>query len=405
MRRRLVLAGAVLVLAVVAMAAVARLTAPAERWGRVERRDLVLGIEVEGELEAVESDALGPPQLNEVWSFKIARMAPEGQEVAAGFPVLTFDTTQLQQELQQKSTERDQAEKELEKKERDIEIERRDLQLQRADAEARLRRAKLKTDVPAEVEKRHELEKARIDRRLAELEIRSLDSTLEHLAIQSKAELDALRGTRDRAAARVQEIEEAIGRMTVTAPRAGTVIYKTNWQGEKKKVGDTAWRAETVVEIPDLGRMQASGQVDEALAGRLAVGQPVDLRLDAHPDRTYRGRVESIQRTVQRKSVRSPLKVVALTIVLDETDPQRMRPGMRFRGTIEAERVADTLVVPEEAIIPTPEGGVVIVGTPFGRRQVEPTFGRRNAELFEVLDGLDEGDRLLLGGSSVEPSS
>ncbi len=53
-------------------------------WVRVERRDLVIGVEIEGELQAVDSADLGPPALRSVWDFKISFMASEGSEVAAG---------------------------------------------------------------------------------------------------------------------------------------------------------------------------------------------------------------------------------------------------------------------------------------------------------------------------------
>ncbi|RMH16332.1 MAG: HlyD family efflux transporter periplasmic adaptor subunit [Acidobacteria bacterium] len=375
-------------------------------WLPVERRDLVIGVEVEGELEAVESAAIGPPQIPEMWNFKISFLVPEGTEVEAGQPVVGFDASQLEQELQSKIAEREAAEKELEKLLTDLENERRDKELQLAEAEARLRKASLKLEVPADVASRIELEEARIDHHLASLEIESLKRNLRHLAERSDAQVASLVERRDRAAARVERLEQQIDRMMVPAPRAGTVIYRGDWQGEKKKIGDSAWRAETVVEIPSLEEMIAIGEVDEDAAGRLAEGQPVSLRLDAYPDDSYRGTVRRIRRTVQRRSWRDPQKVVKVEIALESTDASRMRPGMRFRGTIEVERLENVLVVPEEAVFSRPGGAVVYVRTLFGRRQVKPTFGARNDRAFEVLAGLEEGSQVLRRGSArveVEP--
>ena len=368
-----------------------------DNWVRVERRDLVIGVEIEGELQAVDSADLGPPALRSVWDFKISFMAPEGTEVAAGEPVLRFDTTRLERQLQEKVAERDSAIKELEKRTTDLEIKRRDLVLERAEAEAQLRRAGLKLAVPGQVTARRELEQARIDGRLAELRLGHARSSLEHLELQGNADLAALAGKRDQAAGRVREIESHIASMTVEAPRPGTVIYKSR-RGDKRKVGDSVWRAERVIQIPDLERMAGEGEVAEADAGRLEQGQRVTLRLDAYPDRRYSGTVSRIHRTVQPKSWRNPQKVVRLEVELDETDVERMRPGMRFRGEVEIERVAETLVVPEEAVFLRPEGTVVVVRSLAGRREVFPTFGKRNAGLFAVVSGLEEGDRVLLRG-------
>ncbi len=370
-----------------------------DSWVRVERRDLVIGVEASGELQAVDSADLGPPALRSVWDFKISFMAAEGSEVTAGQPVLRFDTTRLDQQLQEEVAERDSAIKEHEKRTTDLEIKRRDLVLELAEAEAQLRRAELKLAVPGQVAARRELEQARIDGRLAELRLEHAHSSLEHLERQGQADLAALAGKRDQAASRVREIESQIHAMTVEAPRAGTVIYKSR-RGEKRKIGDSVWRAERVIHIPDLDRMAGEGEVAEADAGRLETGQRVTFRLDAYPDRQYSGKVSRIHRTVQPKSRRNPQKVVRLEVELDATDAERMRPGMRFRGEVEIERVAETLVVPQEAVFSRPEGTAVVVRSLTGKREVFPTFGQRNADLFAVVSGLEEGDRVLLRGGS-----
>lgn len=391
------------VLAVAATWGFARAVEPAsgEAWLEVERRDLVIGAEIEGELMAVDSADLGPPQVQSVWDFKISFLAPEGSEVAEGEPVLGFDTTRLQQQQQEKLAERDSAVKELEKRTTDLAIERRDRELQLAEARADLRRAELQLAVPVQVAERRELEKARIDQGLAKMRIDHVQASLHHLEAQGRADVAALAEKRDRAAIRLAEIESQLEAMTVRAPRAGTVIYKTSRRGEKKKVGDSAWRGEKVVQIPDLSRMRGSGQVAEADAGRLAVGQPVTFRLDAYPDQEYRARVQRIHRTVQNKSWRNPQKVVRLEIELEATDTERMRPGMRFRGTVETSRIPQQLVVPPEAVFQTPEGAAVYVRTWLGRREVFPDFGERSAELIGVESGLSEGDRVLhRGGAS-----
>ncbi len=399
MNRRRAIAAAVALAAGVFGVARGVETIDSDSWVRVERRDLVIGVEVEGELQAVDSADLGPPALRSVWDFKISFMAPEGSEVAQGSPVLGFDTTRPQRQLQAKVALRDSAIKELEKRTTDLEIKRRDLVLELAEAEADRRRAGLKLAVPDSVVERMALEQARIDHRLAELRIEHARSGLEHLERQGKADLAALTGKRDQAANRVREIESQIRDMTVKAPRAGTIIYKSR-RGEKHKIGDSVWRGAQVIQIPDLARMLGEGMVAEADAGRVEVGQRVTLRLDAYPDRQYSATVGKIRRSVQRKSRSNPQKVVRLVVELENTDTERMRPGMRFRGEIEIERVDGTLVVPQEAVLSRPEGTAVVVRSLLGKREVYPTFGKRNADLFGVVSGLEEGDRVLLRGGA-----
>jgi multidrug efflux pump subunit AcrA (membrane-fusion protein) len=182
--------------------------------------------------------------------------------------------------------------------------------------------------------------------------------------------------------------------MSVKAPRPGTVVYVTNWREEKKKVGDSAWRGERVIEIPDLTAMKGEGEVDESDAGKIAVGQKVRLRLEAHPDVEFVGKIGSIWSTVQRQSWRSLVQVVKLVIELDATDPRKMRPGMRFRGVIETGRVKNALLVPADAVFPTEAGPIAFREAAVGYTKRALTLGARNETSVEVKSGLSEGDRV-----------
>jgi len=363
-------------------------------WARVRRDDLVLGVEVTGTLAAVQSVVLGPPQVEEVWDYKIAFLAPEGSSVRQGQPVLGFDTSELEQTLAEKTAERDSAEQELVKLRTHLEIRRRGDELQLAEAEARLRKAGLKVQVPAELVSRHELAEARTDLALAKSEVASITERMAHQEREAQAEIDALASQRDRAASRLADAETAIVRMTVAAPRGGTVIYVADRGRDKPKLGDSVWRGMNVIELPDLSLMRAEGEIDESDAGRVQPGQRVSLRLDAHPDELFTGRVRDIRGAVETRSFIDPVKVVRLSIDLDRTEAQKMRPGMRFVGTVELERAAKVLVVPAEAVFNRSDGPVVFRKTRLGVEETRPEFGRRNEEWVEVRKGLSTGDRV-----------
>lgn len=361
----------------------------------VRRGDLSIGVEITGTLRAIESQLLGPPAVPDTWNYKISFMAPEGSEAKPGMPVLRFDTQQLQQQLEQKVAERDSAATELEKRRVDLTREVRDMELQLAEARGALRRAELKVEVPEGLQSAQELSEAKLDLQVARAEVASLERRLELVREGGEAEVADLREKRDRAIARVSEIEQYIGRMTVAAPRAGTVIYVSDWRGDKMKVGDDVWQARKVLEIPDLSRMEASGFVDESDAGRIEVGQPVTLRLDAHPESEYRAEVSEIARAVQRKDRGNPIKQVEITITLADTDTERMRPGMRFQGEVEVDRAEGVLLAPAEAVRSTAEGPRALRRTWNGVEVVHPEVGRRNERFVEILSGLEEGTRLV----------
>lgn len=396
----------VAVVAVVAVAAVAAgvatgggrggAAAAESAWGEVRRGDLVLSVPVSGTLAAVDAARLSPPAVAELWEFKIVFMAPEGAMVRRGQPVLGFDASGLERTLLDKEAERDSAQKELDKQRADLALALSDGRLHLAEADADRRRAELAVAVPPELKSSNDLAAARADLELAARKMEYQRQRLRLAATAAAAQLRSLTEQRDRAAARVTEVRAAISRMRVAAPRDGTVVYLPNRSGEKKKIGDSCWRLEQVVEIPDLRRLRADGEIDEADAGRVAAGQSVTLRLDAHSEIVFTGRVAAIKTAVRQRAAALAGKVVRIEIDLPRTDPLRMRPGMRFAGAIELQRVQGALLAPLAAVRSLPDGPLVYRRTRFGAETVRPRLGRHDDTQVEVLAGLAAGDQVRL---------
>lgn len=373
------------------------LSAPdAGAWVQIERRDLVLGAGVTGILEAIDPVSVGAPAVPGLWNFRIAFLAPEGSTVRPGQPVVGFDSAELERRLIERRAAQESAQKEIEKRGTDLESKREEAELSLAEAQAGKRRSELALLAPEGLVASKELAKTRLDLALAERRIGYLTDKLAALERQAQAEIRGLARSRDAAAARVRQIEEAIGRLRVPAPRGGIVVHVTDWDGKKKKVGDTTWRGNPLIQIPDLSRLRVAGEVDEADAGALAVGQTVRFRLDAHPEREILGKVATIGRTVATASPTEPIKVIRLEITLDHSDPERMRPGMRLRGEVETSRSPAVLVVPASAVRLTGSGPVVWRRGLLGRAEpVRPNLGRDNDQWIEVLAGLAAGDSVL----------
>jgi HlyD family secretion protein len=363
-------------------------------WVNVTREDWALGIEVTGTLKATVSDTLGPPQVSNVGEYKIARMAAEGARVAKGDVVLAFDISDLERQLLERQNERDAVVAEIGRRTSDAVLRRRDGQLAIAESEGAVRKAALKAEGNEDLTSSLELQTARLSH---ELERKRLDYVRRKaLATEARDRDDvaALQAKQATAEERVAKIQDAIGRMTLRAPRDATVIYATNWQGQKKKVGDGVWRGENVLETAALDQMIALGDVAEADIAKLRVGQRVSLRLEAHPDVQYSGEVRSVGNLVEPPTPESPLRVVRVEIALDASEPLRMRPGMRFMGTIETERLPRALRIPLSTVFLTPEGPVAYRrhGTGFARARLE--LGRAHRDSVEVLGGVAEGDRI-----------
>ena len=328
-----------------------------------------------------------------------AELATEGVEVKEGDPIVGFDPSEQMRTLESLANDADAAKKKLDKKRDDAALARRDEQLAIAQAEASLRKSSLKTTTEKDLVATVDQKVLELDEQLAKLALDQAKNKSERASRSDNAEIKSLADHHEYLAGRVKELQTNIAKMAVKAPRAGTIVYPTNWRGEKKKVGDSAWRMEAVLQIVGLSKMVGKGEIDEIDIARVALNQQVSLKLDALPDVQLRGAVEEIAKSVAPKSQADPSNIVKLKIKVDAPPNVPLRPGMRFRGEVETERLAGVVQVPAEAVFVTPDGPVVYRSTSDGLTKVKVTLGKRNATAIEVKSGLAPGDRV----SRIDP--
>ena len=183
-------------------------------------------------MASTDSSMLTPPRTEtRVFDFQISMMAPEGEEVGAGTPVLAFDSSALELQLRDRQARAQQAAKNIERLDRTVEQQQLGLELRLAQAEANFRQAQLQVEVPEDLSSARALEKARLDLQLAEIEVASVKLQIEAAEQSGMARRAVLEGNRTEAERNVAEIERTIAQMTVRAPRSGTVIYFTDRQG------------------------------------------------------------------------------------------------------------------------------------------------------------------------------
>jgi multidrug efflux pump subunit AcrA (membrane-fusion protein) len=104
----------------------------------VERGELALTVEVSGAVQSVDAVRVGPPSIPELWNYQIQMMAPEGEVVEKGTPVLAFDTSELQRRLDTWTADRDSAATQLELQRAAGKVARQDEALAIAEAQADL---------------------------------------------------------------------------------------------------------------------------------------------------------------------------------------------------------------------------------------------------------------------------
>jgi multidrug efflux pump subunit AcrA (membrane-fusion protein) len=135
----------------------------------------------------------------------------------------------------------------------------------------------------------------------------------------------------------------------VRAPKAGMVIYKRDWDGSKMGVGATvsAWD-NVVATLPDLTKMISKTYVNEIDISKVKTGQPVEVGVDAFPDKKFTGSVVEVA-NIGEQIRNSNAKVFEVKIEINEYD-SILRPAMTTKNTIITAVIDSVLYVPIECV-------------------------------------------------------
>jgi RND family efflux transporter MFP subunit len=366
----------------------------------VRREPFVRRVPASGELHSANNSSIGCPQIRRMWNFTITWLADEGTEVAAGAPVLSFDTQQLQERLQVRRSRLETARSELDR----THIEQRQalekLELERAEIVARQLRLQQKLAVPESMQARVELEKLNLDDELVREEIRLVDLRTE---AQREHRESSIATAESEVAVLEREVEmlgEYIAALNVTASREGFVVHVESWNGDKPKVGESVWAGRPLVQIADLSQMEVLAEVAERDAQYVREGQTVEIRLDASPDRVFTGRIHQLGKLFHSKSADVPTMVFDAVVSIDDPDTELMRPGMAAGVDIVVPSSEPVIQIPETAVRMTDAGPVVDVRRGGGFEAVEISLGPRWEGQVVVEAGLDEGDRVRTHGET-----
>lgn len=190
--------------------------------------------------------------------------------------------------------------------------------------------------------------------------------------------------------------QQALSSLEVVSPFSGLLVYEKDRRGEKPAVGQTVFPNRPIAQIPNLDNMQASLFVQANDAIDLSIGLPVDIRLDAFPNRVFKGEVADVSgfpRSIERGN---PVTYFELLVTLLEQDKSMMQPGRKLSATIEVKAPSNKLVVPLQALHFDSGSSYVYVknGRTFAKRPV--TSGRKNLYLVEITNGLQNGDEIAL---------
>lgn len=201
--------------------------------------------------------------------------------------------------------------------------------------------------------------------------------------VQAQAQLASARAATQAARARLAQAR-------VLAPADARVLSRQVEPGQIVQPG------KALMSLALAGPTQLEAQVDERFLDQLQTGQKAAVVADAFAGQRFMARVLSIAPAVDAQR-----GAIEVKFALDAQPPAFLREDMTLSVEVETARRDRTLVLPLAALrTTTPDAPPTVLVAREGRaRAVAVTPGLRTLDALEVLQGLAEGDAVVVGGA------
>jgi HlyD family secretion protein len=356
-------------------------------YGRFE-----IAITGAGELEAENSVDIIAPGLTmrrdiRSMNVRIQDLITEGTEVTKGDWIATLDRTQfdntLKDEIERVATIRT-----------DLEMALLDTAVSMSSLRDQIEN-QIHTVEEAEITLRNSMYEPPTTIRQAEIKYDKAQRTLEQMRrsyklaqAQAETSIRNIRTRLNRFERRVQDYEEVLAGFVITAPSDGMVIYKKDRLGNKRKAGSNINPMDRVVAtLPDLSSMLSKVYISEIEISKIKPGLPVNITVDAFPDKSYTGSVLTVA-NIGEQLPNSDSKVFEVMIKIDGSD-YSLRPTMTTNNKIIIDILENVTYIPNECIH-TGNDSIPVVYTKKGVRQVVIP-GQSNDKDIIIEEGVKPG--------------
>lgn len=321
------------------------------RFGAIDRGDLVTTISTSGTLGAVVTVDVGTQVSGQVAELN----ADFNTEVKEGQLIARIDPQSFEARLRQAEADLAIARANvtmqiaaLTRAEADLASAQANLENRRATDDEAQRELKRKEELLGRgVASNRDVTQARALAVSAAAQTRATAAALRSAEAQIKVAQAQIENARAQVQQREASVEQAmidLERTYIRAPVNGVVINRQVSLGQTVAASLNAPVLFTIAQ--DLRQMQVEANIDEADIGQIRAGQDVDFTVDAHADRTFRGRIEQVRQAPQVVQ-----NVVTYTVIVSADNSQQLLlPGMTANVNVVLERRSDALRVPNAAL-------------------------------------------------------
>ena len=187
------------------------------------------------------------------------------------------------------------------------------------------------------------------------------------------------------AKAQLESAEIQLAYTEIKAPFDALVVTRNIKLAQYVTPGTTLFR------ISDFTPLLCRIEVPEKDFPRVRIGQPAHLRVEAYPGEKFSAEVTRLRPTIDASSG-------TFTATLEVDGRGKLRPGMFASVYLQTDTHDDAVVIPRKALVLDSLGDTVYIKSADVAKRREVRLGLRSEDLVEVLEGLAEGDLLIVIG-------
>ena len=158
--------------------------------------------------------------------------------------------------------------------------------------------------------------------------------------------------------------------------------------------GDMYSMAQPIFVVEQITPVKMLVNISESLFTQVHKGMEFDITVDAYPGETFKGTVNLLYPTINSSTHTFPVEVIC------ENKDQRLRPGMFARVTATF-GTNHSVVVPDVAVVKQQGSGehfIYVLNADNTVTYTKVELGRRMGSRYEILSGINEGDRIVTEG-------
>lgn len=345
-------------------------------------------------LEYVDVEGITQPiltlQINAMESGFVSRIvAEEGAILNEGDTILVLTNPELLRSIEDEhdswqNSQRNYREQEIEMEQKSITLRQQALdashQMARLDKSLKQSREEYRMGIKSKAELEVEEEEYEYQKQKTQLQMQSL----RHDSIATRLRREMVVANREAEDKKLIRANNRTNGLVVRAPISGQLSYLAVTPGQQVSMGMS------IGQIKDLSQYKVHTSLNEYYIDRITTGLPAKI---SYQDKTF---PLSISRVVPEVKERS----FDVDLVFSGQKPSNIRLGKSYRVQIELGKPERAIIIPRGDFYQHTGGRWIYRLSSDGKKatKVEIEIGRQNPQHYEIVSGLNDGDRVIVSG-------